>query len=249
MTRLAPLAVEAAAHIAAADPRLAVLIAETGPLDLSRRLEAAPDDHFGALTACLIGQRQSERETIRQLAVFRARFGHPFPSPQELLSIPQADLAILLMSHSKAAYLYGLATDLEMRRIRLDDLDRLEDAKVTERLLAIKGIGAWSVEQILFWHLERPDVFVTGDPAVRRAFVAAFGLSSHPPTDVIVCLSTVWSPYRSFVAHLLLQSRFGPGESVEWPRKGRPTASVPCSDDGTDAFETRDRSLRLTQSQ
>jgi DNA-3-methyladenine glycosylase II len=226
MVKLAPLVTTASAHIAAADPRLAALIAETGPLNLSRRLEAAPDDHFGALTACLIGQRQSERDTIRQLAVFRQRFGKPFPTPQEMLSIPQTDLAILLMSHRKAGYLHGLAADLEAGRVQLDDLCQLDDAAAAERLLAIKGVGQWSVEQILFWHLERPDVLVTGDPAVRRAYVAAFSLSAYPAKDVVVRIGAPWGPYRSFVAHLLLQSRFGPGESAEWPRRGRPNQST-----------------------
>jgi len=93
MTKLASLITEAAAHIAAADPRLATLIKETGPLDLTRRLEATPDDHFGALTACLIGQRKSERDTIRQHAVFRQRFGRPFATPQKMLSITTPDPA------------------------------------------------------------------------------------------------------------------------------------------------------------
>jgi DNA-3-methyladenine glycosylase II len=222
MIKLASLVTEAAAHIAAADPRLAALIAETGPLDLTRRLEAAPHDHFAALTACLIGQRQSERDTIRQLAVFRQRFGRPFPTPHEMLSITPPELAALLKSYRKADYLHSLAANLEAHRIRLDDLNRLDDPDVAARLLSINGIGSWSIEQVLFWHLERPNVLVTGDPAVRRAFVAAFGLSSYPAFDVVGRISASWTPYRSFVAHLLLQSRFGPGESSEWPRRGRP---------------------------
>lgn len=52
----------------------------------------------------------------------------------------------------------------------------LTDDEVSERLRSIHGVGAWSVEQILFWHLERPDVLVTGDPAVMRAVQSAYGL-------------------------------------------------------------------------
>lgn len=222
MTKLADIAREAAAHLAAADPRLAALIAETGPLNLARRLEAPPDDHFGALTACIIGQRQSERDTVRQFAAFRQRFGRPFPTPQQMLSMARPELAIMLMSHRKASYLHDLAADLDARRVRLDDLDALDDLAVAARLASIKGIGSWSIEQILFWHLERPDVLVTGDPGVKRAFVAAFGLAAYPAAASIDRINATWAPYRSFVAHLLLQSRFGPGESAQWPRQGRP---------------------------
>lgn len=225
MIRLRDLQTEAAAHLAAADPRLAALIEETGPLNLARRLEAAPHYHFGALCACLIGQRQSERDTIAQLAQFKAMFGAPFPSPKQILSIPAEKLAELLMSHRKADYLRSLALKIDTGTVHLHDLDLLSDGEVTFRLLAIKGIGAWSVEQILFWHLERPDVLVTGDPAVQRAFVSAFGLETFPSMEALQSLTATWRPYRSFVAHLLLQSRYGPDESISWPQHGRPARS------------------------
>ena len=221
-SRLSKGVAQAAAHLANVDPILASIISEIGPLDLRRRLEAPADDHFGALTACLVGQRQSEHDTIRQLGVLRQKFGRPFLTPPEILSLPETELARILNSHKKATYVRDLAQTIVDGTRRLEDLDRVSDEEVTTRLLTIKGVGAWSVEQILFWHLERPDIFVTGDPAVRRALCKAYQLAEFPKGALLETISTPWQPYRSYVAHLLLRSNFGPGISEAWPRKGRP---------------------------
>jgi DNA-3-methyladenine glycosylase II len=220
---LASLASAAIAHLAPADPVLAALLRTTPPLDLRRRLQASRDDHFGALLACLVGQRQAERDTIAQLAQFKRHFGTPFPSAWQLLSEPAEWLAKSLLSHRKAQYLRAIANAIVDGTLQLDDLHSQTDAVVSARLIALKGVGPWTVEQMLFWHLERPDVLVTGDPAVRRALCAAYGLVAFPDAATLQALSAPWQPYRSFVARLLLQSRFGPGESEAWPRDGRPS--------------------------
>jgi DNA-3-methyladenine glycosylase II len=221
--RLRDVATEAEAHLRRSDPTLARLIDDTGPLDLTRRLQAAPHDHFGALMACLVGQRQPERTTVRQFVALRRRTGQVFPSPMGLLSLPELELAALLNSHVKVRYLRQLARQVLDGQVRLDDLEMLDEPEVERRLLAIQGVGPWSIEQILFWHLERPDVLVTGDPAVRRAFCSAFGMPEWPEPIVLSAVAAPWMPYRSYVAHLLLQSTHGPGESRAWPRDPRPT--------------------------
>jgi DNA-3-methyladenine glycosylase II len=236
---LVSMAPAALAHLAQSDPVLAALLRQSPPLDLRRRLQAAPNDHFGALLACLVGQRQAERDTIAQLAGFDRHFGSPFPSAEQLMSQPADWLAQTLQSHRKAGYLRGIAQAILDGTLQLDDLQSQTDAAVSARLLALKGVGPWSVEQVLFWHLERPDVLVTGDPAVRRALCAAYGLGAFPDAAALLELSEPWQPYRSYVARLLLQSRFGPGESDAWPRDGRPSRRAALGLD-----RTRARSLQ-----
>jgi DNA-3-methyladenine glycosylase II len=235
---LVNMAPAALAHLAQADPLLAALLHRSPPLDLRRRLQAARDDHFGALLACLVGQRQAERDTIAQLAQFERRFGTPFPSAWQLLTVPADWFAQTLMSFRKAEYLRGIAQAIVDGTLRLDDLDSQPDELISARLRSLKGVGPWSVEQMLFWHLERPDVLVTGDPAVRRALCAAYGLSAFPDTAALQALSAPWQPYRSYVARLLLQSRFGPGESEAWPRHGRPSRrAAPVPDETRMQFD------------
>jgi DNA-3-methyladenine glycosylase II len=219
---LASVGAAAARHCAAADAVLARLIARTGTLDLTRRLEVPPDEHFGALFACIIGQRQAETDTVRQLETFRKRYGTPFPNPQQLVQLSEERLAVLLKSHRKAAFIHRLAVAVCADAVYLDDLQSLPDEAVAQQLQRIRGIGPWSIEQILFWHLERPNVLVTGDPAVKRALVRAYELKEFPSAMELAKLASCWQPYRSFVAHLLLQSDLGPGESISWPRHGRP---------------------------
>jgi DNA-3-methyladenine glycosylase II len=128
-------------------------------------------------------------------------------------------------SHKKAAHLAELAGAIVSKRLNLDDFDAYTDDEVSTRLLAIKGIGGWSVEQILFWHLEWPDVLVSGDHAFRRALTRAYGLSAFLLPDALAAMSAPCWPFRSHVAHYLLKSAFRPGVSDAWPRSGRPKAS------------------------
>jgi DNA-3-methyladenine glycosylase II len=133
------------------------------------------------------------------MAALREVFVSAFASPRQILSLPEQRLEELLLSHRKAVYLRSLADHSD----QVSGLERFADEEVSARLLRINGIGAWGVEQILFWHLERPDVLVTGDPAVKRALQSAYGLAEFPQGTALERLSAPWRPYRSYVAQLL----------------------------------------------
>ncbi len=139
-------------YLRRADPIMMQMIDDIGigNIDLRRRLEVEPSDHFGALFACFVGQRQSETDTIRQFAAFRQLFGHAFPTPAEIMSLAESKLANMLNSYRKAGFIHQLARSLVEGRLQLDDLGFLTDDEVSERLRGIHGVGAWSVEQILF---------------------------------------------------------------------------------------------------
>lgn len=110
-----------------ADPIMMQMIDQIGVsnIDLRRRLEIERDDHFGALFACFVGQRQAETDTIRQLAAFRHLFGRPFPKPTEIMTLPESQLETMLNSFRKADFIHQLARSLVESRLQLDDLDSL----------------------------------------------------------------------------------------------------------------------------
>ena len=209
-------------HLAAVDPVLRAIIREADrPYEPRRRLEVPPTDHFTALFICILGQRQPERATLTRLAAVRSRFSALSPGPRATLALSEAELLALVGNQNKAHYVRGLATRVVAGTLDLDALAREPDDAVAEGLISIPGLGPWSVEQFLFWHLERPDVLVTGDPAVRHAFVRAYGLSSYD-LSAAKAMAEKWRPHRSLASHLLLRSRFGPGISERWPTFGRP---------------------------
>ncbi len=204
-------------HLRAADPILAVLITEMRPLGTSRRLELGRDNHFGVLVFGIVGQRNPERVTINILAAMKQYFGQDAPTPQQLLDTPQTDLEQLVNSYKKADYLRHLAQHVQSGELPLDQLAQLTDADIVSRLTAIKGIGPWTAEQFLFWHLERPDVLAVGDPAVRKAVMRLYNLPALPTETELTKLALPWQPYRTLACHYLLRSKFGPGVSPAWP--------------------------------
>lgn len=73
----------------------------------------------------------------------------------------------------------------------------MTDEAVEAALAEVKGIGPWSAHGFLLVALNRPDVFLTGDIALRRAIQRIYGLDRVPSEDELVEISNRWRPYRS----------------------------------------------------
>jgi DNA-3-methyladenine glycosylase II len=75
-------------------------------------------------------------------------------------------------------------------------------------LTAIPGIGPWTANGFLLVALDRPDVFLTGDVALRRAIERAYGFDHLPTEDEMLELSERWRPYRSLAVSYLFASEY-----------------------------------------
>ena len=91
------------------------------------------------------------------------------------------------------------------------------DEEIIAQLTAVKGIGKWTCEQFLFWHLERPDILGVGDPAIKKAVMRLYDLPELPTEKQLLDIAEPWRPYRSIACHYLLRSKFGLGVSTGWP--------------------------------
>jgi DNA-3-methyladenine glycosylase II len=72
----------------------------------------------------------------------------------------------------------------------------------------VKGIGPWSAHGFLLVALNRPDVFLTGDIALRRAIQRIYGLDRVPSKEELVEISDRWRPYRSLAVSYLFASEY-----------------------------------------
>jgi DNA-3-methyladenine glycosylase II len=79
----------------------------------------------------------------------------------------------------------------------LPRLRELPDDEVASRLVAVKGIGQWSADMFLMFHLRRPDVLPVGDLGIRRAVERAYGLPGLPDEDDLRALAGPWRPQRT----------------------------------------------------
>ena len=192
-----------------ADPVLGRLI-DARPDFRPRALmdELPPLDAFGTLIFQVAGQQLSVAATRTILSRIEQHFGGHLPSPAELLAADPHVLRESGMSNRKAATLRALAERFVDGRLSDEAFARMTDAEVEAALTDVPGIGPWTARGFLLVSLDRPDVFLSGDLALRRAVQRAYGLD-HPPTDEeMTQISDRWRPYRSLAVSYLFASEY-----------------------------------------
>jgi DNA-3-methyladenine glycosylase II len=156
---------------------LAALIAAVGPLGDTAAGRPGREDHYGALVRALVGQQLSVKAASSIYGRLTARFDDRPPTPQEILDDePEALRAAAGLSRAKVGYLRSLAEHVLSGELELERLDALDDEQVSAVLTAVKGIGQWSADMFLMFHLDRPDVLPVGDLGIRRAIEHAYQL-------------------------------------------------------------------------
>jgi DNA-3-methyladenine glycosylase II len=87
-------------------------------------------------------------------------------------------------------------------------LSAMSDEGVVATLTSIPGIGPWTAHGFLLVALDRPDVFLTGDLALRRAVKRAYGFDHSPTDEELLKVSERWRPYRSLAVSYLFASEY-----------------------------------------
>jgi DNA-3-methyladenine glycosylase II len=197
----------ARAELAASDPVMADLVDRLGEWTIGDRRRGLPKpDAYGALLRTIVGQQLSTKaaRTIHERVL--GLFGGRTPTPEELLAVSEEDLRGAGLSGRKVTYIRDLAAHVQDGELELDRLDELSDEEVIEEIVAVRGLGRWSAEMFLMFHLERPDVFSGGDLGLRRAIQVAYGLEEMPTPDEAVERAERWRPHRTLAAVYLWES-------------------------------------------
>ena len=214
--RLAAL-VAARARLAEADPVLRRLIQAQPNLDPRAWLATLPEmDAFGTLLWQIIGQQISLPAARAVLARVQSVFGGQLPTPQEVLATDPAVLQKAGLSRRKLQTLKTLAGEFVAGRITAEGLATMSDAEVEARLTAIPGVGPWTVHGFLIIALDRSDVVLPGDVALRRAIQRAYQLAERPSPDEVLAIAEPWRPYRTLAsAYLFAASSAGTLDRTE----------------------------------
>ena len=205
---------------AGADPEARAFLRNADPV-MARLIDAHPDfrprawmdelpplDAFGTLIFQVAGQQLSVSATRTIVSRIEQHFGGHLPSAAELLAADPHVLRASGMSTRKGATLRALAERFVDGRLSDEALLRMTDAEVEAALTEVPGIGPWTAHGFLLVALDRPDVFLPGDLALRRAIERAYGLD-HPPTeDEMSQLAERWRPYRSLAVAYLFASEY-----------------------------------------
>lgn len=195
-------------HLRAADPVMRALIDELGPDGLGDpRRGLDPGDHYGALVRSIVGQQLSTRAARAIYGRLLDRFGGRPPTPAEVLADDPDELRSAAgLSHAKVKYLRSLAAHVIDGSLELERLDELPDEQVIEKLVAVKGLGAWSSHMFLMFQLQRPDVLAVGDLGIRRAMMLRYGLDALPDPKTMERIAEPWRPHRTLACLYLWRS-------------------------------------------
>jgi DNA-3-methyladenine glycosylase II len=173
--------------------------------------ELPPRDAFGTLIFDVVGQQLSVGATRTIVSRLEERFGGHLPSPQELLAADPGELRAAGMSNRKAATLRELAGRFLDGRLNEESLPRMTDDEIEAALTEVPGIGPWTAHSFLIVALDRPDVWLSGDLALRRAVQRAYGFDHLPTEAEMVEVAEPWRPYRSLAASYLFASELEKG--------------------------------------
>jgi len=199
----------ARAYLRAADPVLARHVDARPAFDPRAWLaELPPMDLYGALLFQVTGQQLSVASTRRIIARIEALFGGHLPGPAELLAVDPGTLREAGLSWRKVSTLRELAERFSDGRLDPDVLTGLPDDELLAELTAIPGIGPWTVQGAMILALQREDVVLPGDLALRKAVRTAYGLDHLPSEQEVLDIAERWRPYRSLATSYLFSAVF-----------------------------------------
>jgi DNA-3-methyladenine glycosylase II len=198
------------AALAGSDATMAALIERVGEIDLPTRLrrrrEERPAGAYGALLRAIVGQQLSTKAARTIHLRVLDLFGGATPSPAQLLEASEEDLRGAGLSGRKVEYVRDLARHVLDGELELDRLGELGDEEVIEEIVAVRGLGRWTAEMFLLFHLERPDVLSGGDLGIRKAIQVEYGLGEMPAPARVLEIGEPWRPHRSLASLYLWES-------------------------------------------
>ena len=189
-------------HLAASDPVMRLLIREHGPCELEPAKRHAP---FQTLLQAIAHQQLNGSAANTILARFKKLFPHrKFPRPEDLASVTDTQIRACGFSFAKIKSIRDLAAKT------LDDLvptsrqiAKLSDDEVIAQLTEVRGVGRWTVEMLLIFHLGRPDVLPADDFGVRNGFRHAYRKRDLPTVKELLAFGERWRPHRTTAAWYL----------------------------------------------
>jgi DNA-3-methyladenine glycosylase II len=191
------------------------------PLDPGPKLTDA--DGFATLVTSIVHQQVSmaAARTIhgRLVKVLGGKV-----TPRRILARTPEQLREAGLSRSKAAFILDLADKTQRKEVEFERFPAMADEEILAELTAVKGIGMWTAQMFLMFHLQRPDVLPTGDLGLRLAVSEVYGVPPEMAAQVMAEHRERWSPYCSVASRVLWTSR----RAAMPPPKAKPVAKGPA---------------------
>jgi DNA-3-methyladenine glycosylase II len=190
---------EACKHLMKKDRVMKRLIPQFGHACLQSR-----GDAFVTLARSVVGQQISVKaaQTVwDRFAKLPKRM-----TPAQVLRLKIDDMRATGLSARKVEYLVDLALHFDSQAVHVDAWDTMDDEAIIAELLAIRGIGRWTAEMFLIFHLMRPDVLPLDDVGlingISKSYFSGETVSRSDAREV----SQAWAPYRTVATWYIWRS-------------------------------------------
>jgi len=161
-------------------------------------------DAFFTLARSIVGQQISVK-AAESIWNRTAALVDPF-TPEQLLATDPEALRPCGLSARKVEYLRSLADHFHTGPLSTHDWENHDDETLIRELTEIRGIGRWTAEMFLMFHLMRPDVLPLDDIGLQRGVEKLYNNGEKMSRKEIAALAEKWRPYRSVATWYLWRS-------------------------------------------
>jgi 3-methyladenine DNA glycosylase/8-oxoguanine DNA glycosylase len=177
------------------DPSFGPLVRRVGPV----RFPPSTHDTFSFLVRSITYQQLAGKAAATIHGRLVDALGGTV-NARRVLEVSEDALRGAGLSRAKLTSIQDLATRVAEKKLRLDDLNDTPDEAVVQRLTQVRGIGRWTAEMALLFHLRRPDVWPVGDLGVRAGLGRVLGWDEPPRPNEMELVGVGYRPWRSAVA-------------------------------------------------
>lgn len=178
------------------DKKLKKLIDSAEPHRLKRRKNICT-----YLCASIMSQQLSTKVADVIYKRFIDLYNGKEPTPKQILDTPFEKLRGIGLSNAKVSYVQNVAQFENDYGMDAKKLSKMTNEEVIEYLIAIKGVGKWTIEMLLMFALGREDVFAVDDLGIQNAMIGLYKLENCDKKKLrekMLRISKKWSPYRTY---------------------------------------------------
>lgn len=190
---------EACEHLAKSDRVMKRLIPQFGNACLQSR-----GDAFVTLARSIVGQQISVKAAQSVWNRFEALPRRM--TPASVLKLKVDDMRAAGLSARKVEYLVDLALHFSSKQIHVNQWDEMEDEAIIAELVAIRGIGRWTAEMFLIFHLMRPDVLPLDDAGLIKGISQNYFSGEPVSRSDAREVGAAWQPWRSVATWYMWRS-------------------------------------------
>ncbi|WP_204260500.1 DNA-3-methyladenine glycosylase [Bacillus sp. 22-7] len=169
-------------------------------------------DPYGCILKCIIHQQLNLAFAHTLTERFVKTYGFEqngvwfYPLPEKVAELKVEDLRELQFSGRKAEYVIGIAKETAAGNINFDELKNLSDEEIYDKLIKLRGVGPWTVQNFLMFGLGRPNLFPAADIGIQNALKKLYKLEAKPTLEEMETFSKSWNPYLSYASLYLWRS-------------------------------------------